>query len=202
MKYPFVLTLIACCAFLTVSQTPGGASASSRCSLKPAQAPEIRGIRLGMSAEQLLSLFPESSNQQSITAAIRNSKSVESYGVSRFELRPEYATPNPRFEGVNYIHVELLDTRITSFQIEYKGFEWETVSQFVGRLSEGLRLPIESWDSGASSSHMTCDGFRIDAYANRGSTQSIVRVVDTSTPQIVEDRRAAAREKVRQTFKP
>lgn len=202
MKYPFVLTLIACFSLLPVSQTPGGASAQSRCKLKPEQAPEIRGIRLGMSAEQLLSLFPEGSNQQNITAAIRNAKSVESYGVSRFELRPDNTTANPRFEGVNYIHVELLDTRITSFHIEYKGFEWENVSQFVRGLSEGLRLPIEFWDSGASSSHMTCDGFRIDAYATTGSTQSIVRVVDTSTPQIVEDRRAAAREKVRQTFKP
>lgn len=202
MKYRFVLTLIACLSLLTVSQTPGGASAQSRCKLKPAQAPEIRGIRLGMSAEQLLSLFPEGNNQQSINAAIRNAKSVESYGVSRFELRPDSATANPRFEGVNYIQVELLDTRITSFYIEYKGFEWENVGQFVRRLSEGLRLPIEFWDSGDTASYMTCDGFRIDAYATRGSTQSMVRVVDTSTPQIVEDRRAAAREKGRQSFKP
>jgi len=166
------------------------------------QAPEIRGIRLGMSSEQLLSLFPEDINRQRIAEAIREAKSVDKYGVGFFDLRPDREIANPRFAGVNYITVAMLDERITSFHIEYSGPEWKTVHQFVAKLSEGLRLPSSSWEGGVESSQLNCDGFRIEAQAFKGSTQSFVRVRDTSVPDVVEARREAAREKARQAFKP
>lgn len=202
MKYPFVLTLITCFAFLTGSQTPSGSSANSKCTLTREQSPEIRGIRLGMSAEQLRRLFPESNNQQTITDAIANAKKVESYGESRLTLQPDPRTPNPRFAGVNFISVELLDERVTRFSVQYVGPEWNNVQEFVAKLSEGLKLPTGFSEGNDSYSNLKCDGFKIDAYVNRGSTQSSVYVVDTVSPQVVEDRREAAREKSRRTFKP
>jgi len=166
------------------------------------QAPEIRGIRLGMSTEQILGLFPDDTNRQRITEAIKDSKRVDSYGLGRFDLRPDKEAANPKLAGINYITVEVVDERVTSFQIEYAGTQWKTVDQFVAKLSEGLRLPSSSWERGDLSSHLKCDGFRVEAYAFQGSTQSLVRVRDTSAPQVVEDRREAAKEKARQAFKP
>ncbi len=60
MKYAALLTLLTCVSLVTFSQTPGGSSSpTQKCSLTHAQSPEIRGIRLGMTAEQLLALFPD-----------------------------------------------------------------------------------------------------------------------------------------------
>lgn len=89
------------------------------------QAPEIRGVRLGMSTEQLLTLFPEETNRQRITQAVKDSKRVDSYGVARFTLQPDTAAANPKMAGVNYIAVDVIDERVTSFHIEYAGIEWK-----------------------------------------------------------------------------
>lgn len=202
MKYPFVLTLVTCFALLAGSQTPTATAPVSRCSLKREQAPEIRGIRLGMPAEQLLTLFPEDVNRNKITNAISQSKIGDNHGVSAFDLVPDRRAPNPRMTGVSYITVRVLDERVTSFHIEYFGPEWKTIQQFVAKLSEGLRLPNSSWESADTSSQLNCDGFKIEAHALKGTATSLVHVVDTSVPQIVEARREAAREKVRQAFKP
>ena len=203
MKYPFVLTLMACVALLTVGQTPTGSSTASRCSLTREQAPELRGIRLAMSVEQLLSLFPENSHRQVITNAVKESKRADRFGLARFDLLLDREVANPRFAGVNYITVELIDERITSFHVAYAGPEWKSVDQFVTKLSEALRLPNSAWESGGESlQSLKCDGFRVDAYASNQIPASWVRVQDTSAYRVVEDRREAAKEKVREAFKP
>jgi hypothetical protein len=203
MKYPFFLTMIACLTLLIAGQTPSGsASGQSPCSLTPEQSPEIRGVRLGMSTEQLHKLFPEVNNRQRIDGGITASKQPDAFGAASFGLHPDGQAPNPQFEGVNYISIRLLDERVVSFQIAYAPTEWNSVDEFVARLAEGLRLPRVSWETGNESSILKCNGFRIDAYASKNSRQSTVRVWDTSVDKIVEDRKEAAREKVRQAFKP
>ena len=167
-----------------------------------AQAPEIRGIRLGMNAQQLLSLFPEDGNRQRITDAVKESKRIDKYGVGRFDIRADREIANPRLTGVNYITVELLDERVTSFHISYAGPEWESVDQFVAKLSDALQLP-NSWEPvGEWQKLLRCDGFVVDVYTTRDSAESWVRVQDTSAHRFVEDRRKTAKEKEREVFKP
>lgn len=202
MKHLFVLTSVACFALLTFSQTPSSSSANRKCSLTREQAPEIRGVRLGMSTDQLQNLFPDDKNRQRISDAVKAARQVDQFGVGKLELWPEKQVDNPRLAGVNYISVGLLDDRVTSFHVAYFGPEWKNIDQFITRLSEGLRLPASAWEIGDVSGQMKCDGFKVEAYTNRGSPESIVRVQDVSTYQIVEDRREAAKEKVRQAFKP
>jgi hypothetical protein len=204
MKYPAVLTFAACVALLPVSQTLNSSTANSGCSLKLVQSPEIRGIRLGMTSEQLLTLFPEEANRNGITEAIKQSQRVDKYGVARFDLRPDIKTVNPRWTGVNYITIELTDERVTSFHISYAGPEWKSVDQLVAKLSEVFRLPdVASWEPGDESrKSLKCNGFVVDVYAFRGAGENWVRVQDTSAPRLVEDRRRTAKEKERQAFKP
>ena len=204
MKYAAVLTFAACVALLPVSQTLSSSTANSGCSLNLVQSPEIRGIRLGMTSEQLLSLFPEEVNQHAITEAIKQSHRVDKYGVARIDLRPDSKTVNPRWTGVNYITIELTDARVTSFHISYAGPEWKTVDQLVAKLSEVFGLPnVASWEPGDESrKSLKCNGFVVDVYAFRSAGENLVRVRDTSAPRLVEDRRKAAKEKERQAFKP
>ena len=204
MKYAAVLIFAACVPILAVSQTLSRSSASSGCSLTPVQSPEIRGIRLGMTSGQLLTLFPEEANRHVITEAVKESQRADKYGVSRFDLRGDNTTVNPRLTGIKYITIELLDERVTSFHISYAGPEWKSVDQFVANLSDVFRLPkAASWEPADESRRsLKCSGFVIDVYAFQDARENWVRVRDTSVPRVVEARREAAKEKERQAFKP
>lgn len=204
MKYAALLTLLTCVSLVSFSQTPvGSSSPTQKCSLTRAQSPEIRGIRLGMTAEQLLALFPDEYNRRRINEAIDWSKRPKSYGVGRFDLGSFTQVPDPKFAGVNYITVEMLDERVTSFHISYRGPEWNSVDQFVAKLSETLRLPTASWEPPAGSQQsLKCDGFVVDAFVSSESLQNGVRVQDTSVNGVVSERRQTAKDKERQAFKP
>lgn len=202
MKYPFVLTILVCAGLLTLNQTPSGPSQNLKCTLTPDQAPEIRGVRLNMSTEQLMSAFPEDANLQSIAEAITRSKQQDAYGMAGFALRADPARPNPKFESVNYIDVTLLDRRVKSFFVSYRGAEWKNPDQFVARLTEGLRLPNWTWEGTGQSRTVQCYGFRIEAHVSTGAPTSAVRVHDPSAQEVVEERREAEKEKGRQAFKP
>jgi len=187
---------------LCIAQTPGGSTAKSQCSLTPEQSPEIRGVRLGMSADKLMAVFPEEAHRTAVENAVKDSKKADSYGFARVNLFAGSPEANPRFSGVAIITVELLDERITSFYVNYRGPEWKNVDQFIAKLSEAFHLPtVEHWrpEPGASLKSLTCDGFVIQAYAGNSSG---VFVKGTTALQVVNDHREAVKEKERQAFKP
>jgi hypothetical protein len=157
-----------------------------------------------MTSGQLLTLFPEEANRHVITEAVKESQRADKYGVSRFDLRGDNTTVNPRLTGIKYITIELLDERVTSFHISYAGPEWKSVDQFVANLSDVFRLPkAASWEPADESRRsLKCSGFVIDVYAFQDARENWVRVRDTSVPRVVEARREAAKEKERQAFKP
>jgi len=203
MKYAALLILLACTSLLSIGQTPRSPPGKAKCILTRTQSPEIRGIRLGMAPDELLAVYPEDVNRLKISEAIKESKRAINFGVGRFDLQPDRENPNPRFKGVNYITIELLDERVTSFHIAYAGPQWSTADEFVEKLSEALHLPRESWEGGGGNSQsLKCDGFVVNAYASSDTAQNWVQVHDTSAPQVVADRRQQAKEKERQAFKP
>jgi hypothetical protein len=201
MKYSVLLALVTCVSFVAVSQTPVGPSANPKCGLTRAQSPEVRGVRLGMTAEQLLALFADDPNHQRINEAIKNSKLADRYGFARFDLRADTEGRDSKFQGVNYITVEMLDERVTSFYVSYAGPEWNTAEPFVAKLSEAFHLPPSpQWEPrNQYGRFVKCAGFEVEAYVGSENT---VRVHDPSARGVVADRRQAAKEKERQAFKP
>ncbi len=205
MRRLALIALFVCLSVAAKGQSPNAAPTNSPCTLSIAQSPEIRGLRLGMAADKLLAAFPLGPHQQAIEGAIKESKKPDNYGVGRVGLQSYGSTDTPRFSGVSSIGVELLDERISSFTISYSGPQWTSVDQFIGKLSEALRLPTaERWsrEAGGPNKFLKCAGFGISAFALPGSAGSIVSVRDASASQIVNDRREAAKEKERQAFKP
>jgi hypothetical protein len=92
---------------------------TSKCSLTAAQAPAIRGIKLGMSAEEIVSIFPGSSQRPEIKMALESSEGYPNYGVARlyFQL-PTYPTvAKGRFAGIDGISVTLFDGRVAELQV-------------------------------------------------------------------------------------
>src|SRR5258708_40263616 len=81
----------------------------SLCSLTPTQSPSIRGIKLGMSVDQVLSIFPESSQRPEIKAALGSTEGYPNYGVARlwFQLSTYPSICKDRFAGVQQISLVL-----------------------------------------------------------------------------------------------
>ena len=203
MRQVVFVVLLICFAATAKGQSSTSATANQPCKLTVAQSPEIRGVRLGMTAAKLLAAFPEENNQAAIENAIKVSKQPASYGVGRLDLRRD--PTNPRFSFVNYITVEILDERVSRFHVAYVGPEWKSTEQFIAKLSEAFHLlPAENWSGAATdmNSSLKCDGFEVNVFRSIGNIDSSVSVRDVSAPQTVHNRREADKEKVRQAFKP
>src|SRR5437660_12601337 len=97
------------------------------CSLTQAGAPEIKGLRLGMTPEQVLALFPGSGEDAELRSrlAIPPSK----FGVSSFVIRPDKYQSKETFAGISQITFTLLDGRVSTFSAGYNGPEWSHVDK-------------------------------------------------------------------------
>lgn len=200
MRQVIFVVLLTCFAVTAKGQV---STENLPCKLTVAQSPEIRGIRLGMTAAKLQAAFPEEANQAAVEKVIKDSKQPANYGVGRVGLQVPGNTPNPKFANVNYIGIDLLDDRVSSFSIGYLGPEW-SVEQFIAKLSEAFNLPpAENWSGAAPDTNksLKCDGFVINVFSSGGGTSS-VSVGDSSALQTVNNRREAEKERVRQAFKP
>ena len=201
MNRALAVVLMLFLAALARAQSP---NTTSQCALTVAQSPEIRGVRLGTSTSKLLTLFPETMNRMAIDAAVRDSKRADSYGYGNFELRPDNSSANEKFSGVEFISIQMLDERVTSFYVSYTGPYWNSLDQFIGKLSASLNLPAAEnwkWEGGDSVKSLKCNGFSVVVHSS-GGANNYVAVRDTAAPEIITSRRDAAREKARQAFKP
>jgi len=191
-------------------QAPTQPQNPSKCSLTPAQAPTIRGIKLGMSTEEILSLFPESSQRPDIKAALVQADGYPNYGVARFYFRlSDYpSVAKDRFAGIDGISVTLLDGRVAELRVLYAGSNsrprgplWLNVDDFIAKLSEAYALPsARDWPLGSETDKMLkCNGLNIEASAqNAGS----IMLRSTDYIDISRERAAADEEKIRREFKP
>ena len=83
------------------------------CQLTLAGAPDIKGLRLRMTADEVLALFPGSKDDAELRS--RLSKPASPLGVSGFVIRPDKYESKEKFAGINQISLNLLDGRVSSF---------------------------------------------------------------------------------------
>ncbi len=194
-----------------LAQTPAQNQNPSTCSLTPAQSPSIRGIKLGMSTDQILSIFPESSQRPEIKAALGNAEGYPHYGVVRlsFKLSTYPSVAKDRFAGVQEISVVLFDSRVTELGVFYEGRDvhsrgpsWFNVDDFIAKLSEAFALaPARDWlQNGQNVKTLKCSGMEIEASIVIGGGSISVR--NTGYKDVFKERVAADEEKRRSEFKP
>src|SRR5882672_2988258 len=87
------------------------------CQLTLAGAPDIKGLRLGMTPEQVLALFPGSNEDAEVRASLAAPPSK--FGTLSFLVRPAKYQSKDQFAGVNQITFTLLDGRVSSFSVGY-----------------------------------------------------------------------------------
>lgn len=154
----------------------------SRCNVKFSELPaieELRGLRLGMTMDQLVTRLPKS--------AI---KPADQFGFTSVNIFPDYAPgiDKATFNGVRTISIELVDARVSSLWIGYdKSFKWQSLDEFTSRMTAALKIP-DSWRTKFRNRVMDCADFSL-AVIPVGDSPSI-KFVDESARELVETRKA------------
>jgi hypothetical protein len=195
MKKLLLVTIVLGTTSVVPGQTPS--TAAGDCKLTMAQAPAIRGIRLGMTVDQALAVFPGAQADSDVRANLAR----EHFGSQGVSIDPAKYESTEKFVGVNSISFGFLDGRLTRFSIQYKGPEWKSDEQFAAKVAEALSLPgVESWKPIPNGLALSCEGFRIGVSAGPYSIFMNDPRVDVA--KIVNDRAEVPKEQARRAFKP
>lgn len=185
------------------------ALSQTRCSLTEATSPSIRGLRLGMSTQELLALFPGSvKSWAKEPKEIREAreKALDPNGNLPFWLvfDPTTDAARDQFASVDSVSVGVYKGRVTDFSLAYSGTEWNNIDQWVAKVSESLRLPgRQAWVTGPSEAPnkvLNCSGIEIEAAIQGGG--SSIRIRNTEYLKGPDDRANTLHEKKRRDFKP
>ena len=132
-----------------LGQTPSQSQGQSNC-VTMIQSPAVRGIRLGMTAEEVFALFPGSSERLENRRAIEVAERSPYYGIANLYFQPStYPSPaKERFAAIDSVLITLFDGRVTEVRVEYAGPNssskspaWNNVDDFIAKLAEAFALP-------------------------------------------------------------
>ncbi|HXI22409.1 MAG TPA: hypothetical protein VNG71_00935 [Pyrinomonadaceae bacterium] len=166
------------------------------CTLKLAGAPTVNGVRLGMSTEELLALFPGSNDDPEVRAS---TSGVTRFGTASVVLTPERYQLKEKFPGISQTTVRLIDGRVFEYTVNYTGPAYSHVDKFVAKFIEGTTLPAaDQWDAYVGMDNqmktLTCAEFEVRAFAaGQGGSLNYVVVKDLIADKAFRDRRAKAR---------
>jgi Domain of unknown function (DUF4177) len=150
----------------------------SQCSIPLDKAPTIRGLRLGMSADELLSLFAANDmSKRQVEAALKNAGLAPNYGLTTFTLSPRDSTMmevKERFVGVSFFRFTTFDGRVVEIQVNYERGDpslypsW-TIDELTAKVSFAFGLPRANyWEPPSSDDQrkLKCKGFEVEAAIN------------------------------------
>jgi len=185
--FAVVLVLSACAA----------ASAQGACTLTLAQSPAINGLRLGMTRDEVLALFPGVREDKEMSAALAQPESK--FGVSGLTLRPQRYSSRAKFAGVSRVTLSLLDGRVSDMNVGFDGVEWKHVDDFLAKFIEGKRLPApHAWEpyTGMDTQLkiLKCKGFEVSIFAGGKNVHNInyVQLVDLAASRKLKERQDKA----------
>ena len=173
------------------------------CTLTMAGAPDIKGLRLGMTPDEVLALFPGSKDDSEVRSSL--SRAPSEFGVSSFVIRPAQYQSKEKFAGVNQITFTLLDGRVSTFSVGYNGPEYSHVDKFVAKFVEGTSLPpADQWEAyvGMDTQLKTlkCKDFEARVFAGgQDGNLNYVLMRDLEADKKLKERRAKARAKATPT---
>jgi hypothetical protein len=161
-----------------------------------AQDKGINGIKLGMTAEQVLALFPGSLEDEEIRASLSRPRD---FGLSSLMIKPQKYSSKADFEGINQIILTLLDGRVSTLYVGYDKSVAEDLDESVTKFSKGRKLPpAASWKvyEGLDDQlkTMKCKDFEISVFAGGENTPvNYVEMVDMKAQQKLKERKAKLR---------
>ena len=162
-----------------------------------AAAPVLNGLKLGMTPDEVLALFPGSKDDAEIKSHL--SRPPSQFGVSELIIRPVKFESKEKFVGISQITFSLLDGRVSSFSIGYNGPAYSHVDQFVTKFVAGTNLPPpDQWQAyvglDTQLKILTCKDFEIRVFAGgEGGNLNYILMRDLEADKKLKDRRKKAR---------
>jgi hypothetical protein len=171
---------------------------SSNCSLTMAAAPVLNGLKLGMTPDEVLALFPGSKDDSEVKSYLL--RPPGRFGESELIIRPAKFDSKEKFAGINQITLRLSDGRVYEFTVGYTGPAYSHVDQFVTKFVAGTNLPsADQWQAYVGMDTqlkiLTCKDFEIRVFAGgEGGNLNYVLMRDLEADKKLKDRRKKARE--------
>lgn len=208
MRRRVVVALMFLLSVVTAAQTAGPQAKESTCSAALARSLTIRGIHLGMSADEVLALFPGARERADISAALAKTQNPQApdFGVGNLYFQSSDFPGQARFKDVESFQLTLFDGRLVQWWVNYvdsnKGPYWPNVDDWVAKVSEAFNLPApKEWATeNMGTKRLKCDPYEIQVSLNGG--RPAILVFDSSYVSEVQARVKAAQEKKRREFKP
>jgi hypothetical protein len=205
MKRTPIACVILSLLMISSSGQPGEPQvAQSRCDLTEARTPSVRGVRLGMSLEQLLALFPGSTRRKEMKEALLRANATASEELVYLFFDPATDAGGDRYAGVESVSAGIYKGSVMEFTVSYLGPTWRTIDEWVTRLSESFNLPgVQGWVAGPEESPnkiLRCGELEISAAIQGGG--GLIRVRNTEYLKGAMERAKAEEERRRRAFKP
>ena len=190
-------------AFMTItaySQAPN----QSGCSLTEATSPKIRGLQLGMTTQELLAMFPNSTRRKEIKDALEKSRGPSTDEAVYLTFDPATDSGKSEFADVASVSAGLHKGKVMDLAVQYVSPPWGTIDEWVAKVSAAFQLPgDQGWKAGSNETPnkvLKCNGIEIEAAIQGGGGS--VRLRNTELFRGIEERARAAEEKRRRDFKP
>lgn len=179
------------------------AQEKATCTLNMSQAPVLYGMKLGMTPDEVLDLFPGSKDDTEVSSAL--SRPPSQFGVASFVIRPGKFESKDKFAGINQITFALLDGRVSNVNVGFNGPHYSHVDQFIERFVGISNLPpADQWEPYVGLDHqmktLTCADFSIRVFAGgEGGNLNYVLMQDLEADKKLKERRKKAREQASPT---
>jgi hypothetical protein len=165
----------------------------------------VSGIKLGMTTEQVLALFPGSKEDKEIRSSLSRPSEL---GLSELVIKPQNYSSKADFDGINQITLTLLDGRVSTLYVGYEAAAAGNIDEAVTKFSKGRKLPTaSSWaaytglDDQLKS--MKCKDFEISVFAGGKNVNiNYVQMIDSVAQRKLKQRRAEAKKRMMNKSKP
>jgi len=172
------------------------------CNLTLAQAPVIRGLRLGMTSDEAFAIFPTNEREEFDRAQqLKRAELPPSYGYTYFQFNPSNYATKDRFIGIGLFTFEMFDRKVVAIAASYSNTpQFDRPEQLLEIITRQFGLPeYKDWPVYSGGTSLSCDGFTFNVIGYSGSFSIGLR--DPAYKKIVEDRMQADKAKKREGFK-
>jgi hypothetical protein len=158
------------------------------------QSPVINGLKLGMTPDEVLALFPGSRTDEEVRRDL--SMPPTRLGVSHFRIIPARYSTKSKFDRITQINFTLFDGRVSTLYVGYDGPVWGHVDEFVTAFSQGRKLPAaDEWEAyvgmDTELKTLNCKEFEIRLFAGSKNVNiNYTQVRDLVALQKFEERKA------------
>jgi hypothetical protein len=174
------------------------------CKLTLAQAPVIRGLRLGMTSDELFAIFPGNEREEFDRAQqLRSAELPPNYGYTYLDLYTSKYPIKDQFMGIGSFRFELFDKKVVNIITNYTNTpQFDSTRQLMEIITRQFGLP--EYKDGPDSEYwngtwLSCEGFTFRVSGLTGAFSIVL--TDPTYKKTMEDRGQADRAKKREGFK-